>query len=79
MMVVMMDAETTVELELSVSDCHSILSVLKMVIQEKKADEDMDADVMESLVLLYEAINQQLAETGGQSHAQGLYSTADDE
>lgn len=69
--------EDIVTLELSVSDLHSVLSVLKHVVNAEKEKEDGDTEIIETLTLLYEHIDQQLEDIDGQGHAQGLYPTSD--
>lgn len=65
-----------VSVELSISDLHSIRSVLKTVIREEKEDEG-EKEVIETLMLLYEEIGRQLSDIDRQEQEEKSGSTSD--
>lgn len=70
--------EENVTIELPVSDVHTVLSVLKVAIQEGVGDEERGDAFVEDLTRLYTEMNQQLEAVDGEGHVHGLYDDRDD-
>lgn len=75
-----MVSEDTATVELPVSDWESLLAVLELRVKEEKRqlDADGDSDVVDTLTLLYEEIDRQLASHPHVDRVDGLSTGSDD-